>query len=154
MMSINILAVGKIKEKFFSDAIAEYAKRLARFAKFSITEIDEELLTKDGKDRVRKREGERIIAKAKGHVALLDISGKIISSEELADNIKTLALAGKSEITFVIGGSYGVSDDVRKFADERISFGRITYPHQFMRVILTEQIYRAFMINSGSEYHK
>lgn len=81
MMSINILAVGKIKEKFFSDAIAEYAKRLARFAKFSITEIDEELLTKDGKDRVRKREGERIIAKAKGHVALLDISGKIISSE-------------------------------------------------------------------------
>ena len=126
MMSINILAVGKIKEKFFSDAIAEYAKRLARFAKFSITEIDEELLTKDGKDRVRKREGERIIAKAKGHVALLDISGKIISSEELADNIKTLALAGKSEITFVIGGSYGVSDDgicQSASVDESYSYG-------------------------------
>lgn len=154
MMSINVLTVGKIKERFYSDAIAEYSKRLTRFAKVNIIEVDEELLTKGDTERVKQKEGERLIAKAKGYVILLDISGKIISSDELAENIKNLAISGNSELTFIIGGSYGVSESVRKRADERISFGRITYPHQLMRVILTEQIYRAFMINSGSEYHK
>lgn len=156
MLAVNIVCVGKIKESYFRDAIAEYSKRLGRFCKLSILEVDEELQKGDSIkeiDRVKQREGERIISKLSGFVVALDSKGKELTSNGLAEYFESVSL-NNSVINFVIGGSNGLSDAVRNKADNVLSFGKVTYPHQLMRVILTEQIYRAFMINTNSAYHK
>lgn len=156
-MKINIVAVGKIKEAFYREAIAEYAKRLTRFCTFNVIEVAETLLSgKNDKDiqRVVQSEGQAILAKVKGHVIILDLKGKLLSSTDFAEYIENKKTCGVSEISFVIGGSYGLSEEVKSKADYSVSFGKFTYPHQLMRVILSEQIYRAFMINENSEYHK
>lgn len=157
MMNVNIICVGKIKESFYKDAINEYAKRLSRFCKFNIVEVAEELVDSSLKnlDVVKKKEGERILSKAQdSYKIVLDIKGENISSEMHAKKIQTLAVNGISEISYIIGGSYGLSQDVLNAANFKISFGKQTYPHQLMRVILSEQIYRAYTIIEGSNYHK
>lgn len=158
-MKISILCVGKIKEKFYTDAIAEYAKRMKRFADFEIVEIPDERIPDNAsekeKEMIKLREGEKILAKLKNDafVITLCIEGKTLSSTELADTIAN-ACQTTSNITFIIGGSLGLSDAVKSKSNLRLSFGRMTLPHQLMRVVLSEQIYRSFMINSGSTYHK
>ncbi len=153
-MNVNILCVGKIKESFYREAVDEYAKRLSRFCKFNVFEVSESKLESNDIKKVILNEGKSLLPKLKGYVIVLDLGGQAMSSVELANRIKVLQVDGESEITFVIGGSYGLSEEVKKCADLTLCFGRMTYPHQLMRVILSEQIYRAFMINSNSEYHK
>ncbi len=153
-MNINIVCIGKIKESFYRDAICEYAKRLTRFCKFNIIELQESRPNGNDINKVQINEGRSIIPKLKGYIIVLDLGGNMLSSTELANKIDSLQSGGVSEITFVIGGSYGLSEEVKCKADLTLCFGKMTYPHQLMRVILTEQIYRAFMINSNSEYHK
>lgn len=159
-MNIKIIGVGKLKEKYLKQGIAEYAKRLGKFTKFEIIEVPDEKAPEQLSDaemiQVKEREGERILAKIKDreYVYALAILGKERSSEELAAEIDKLATYGHSDITFVIGGSLGLADVVLQRADTQISFGRFTLPHQLMRLILSEQIYRAYMINAGSPYHK
>ena len=145
MQKINIICVGKIKEKFYSDAVYEYLKRLSRFAKVEVREIAE--------CRNLEEEAALILRAAKGRIIALCIEGKKLSSEGLADYVKELTDTG-SECTFIIGSSCGLSDEVKKKADFKLSFSDMTFPHQLMRVIALEQIYRAFMINGGGEYHK
>ena len=145
MNKINIVCVGKIKESFFRDGVAEYLKRLSRFAKVEIKELAE--------CKTLEEEGENIIRHSKGYVIALCVEGKKFSSEGLAGTVKGLVDAGK-EMTFIIGSSHGLCQKVKDFANEKLSFSDMTFPHQLMRVILCEQIYRAFMVNSGSEYHK
>lgn len=158
-MKVSILCVGKIKEKFYTDAIAEYAKRMKRFADFEIIEIPDERIPDNASEKenemIKIREGEKILAKLKNDdfVITLCIEGKTLSSTELADTISD-ACQNTSHITFIIGGSLGLSDAVKSRSKLRLSFGRMTLPHQLMRVVLAEQIYRSFMINSGSTYHK
>ena len=158
-MKISIICVGKIKEKFYTDAIAEYAKRMKRFADFEITEIPDERIPDNASEKenemIKEREGEKILARLKNDafVITLCIEGKTLSSTELADTIAN-ACQITSNITFIIGGSLGLSDAVKTRSKLRLSFGRMTLPHQLMRVVLAEQIYRSFMINSGSTYHK
>ncbi|MCD5550579.1 23S rRNA (pseudouridine(1915)-N(3))-methyltransferase RlmH [Lactobacillus delbrueckii] len=156
-MNIKIVCVGKLKEKYFKDGIAEYQKRLSRFAKVEIVQVPDEKapesLSPAQMEEVKKREGEQILSKIKDkeYVYVLAIKGKERASEEFA---KDLGTYGHSDITFVIGGSLGTSDAVNKRANDLFSFGKLTMPHQLMRLVLIEQIYRAFMINSGSPYHK
>lgn len=145
MQKINVVCVGKIKEEFYRAAVAEYLKRLSRFAKVEIKELAE--------GRNIEEEAAPILKACKGFTFALCVEGKKYSSEQLAEEIKKLCDKG-GEITFVIGSSCGLSDKVKRQADIKLSFSDMTFPHQLMRVILTEQIYRAFMINSGSEYHK
>ncbi|MCD7728520.1 MAG: 23S rRNA (pseudouridine(1915)-N(3))-methyltransferase RlmH [Clostridia bacterium] len=145
MQKVNIVCVGKIKEQFYRDAVQEYAKRLSRFVDFSVREIAE--------GRSLEEEGESILKSSKGYKIALCIEGKKLSSEGLASRIKALSDAGK-EVTFIIGSSCGLCDKVKEQADFKLSFSDMTFPHQLMRVILAEQIYRAYMINAGSEYHK
>lgn len=157
MIKINIVAVGKVKEKYFADGINEYVKRLSRFATVKITEIKEELLSKDGdaeKSITLQREGERILPELKGYVIALAVEGKKLSSEKLSMRLAELKNGGINEITFVIGGSYGLSNAVKDKANMLLSFSDMTFPHTLMRLILTEQIYRAFMIDAGASYHK
>ncbi len=159
-MNIKIVCVGKLKEKYFKDAIAEYEKRLSRFAKVKIVQVPDEKAPEklsDAQDeQVKKIEGQRILSKIKDkeYVYVTAIKGKQRSSEEFAKEIADLGTYSHSDITFVIGGSLGTSEAVNKRGDDLISFGKLTMPHQLMRVVLIEQIYRAFMINSGSPYHK
>lgn len=152
-MKINIVCVGKIKEKFFIDAISEYSKRLSRFCTFNIIEVEEaskiENLVKKS-----EAEGKLLLEKCSGVIVALDSKGKMLSSPEIADFIKNNQVSGVSEISFVIGGSNGLSDDVIKASKQILSFGNITYPHQLFRVVLSEQIYRAFSIIAGLPYHK
>lgn len=145
MQKVNIVCVGKIKESFYREAVAEYAKRLSRFVSFSVREIVE------GKNL--EEEGREILRAAKGYVIALCVEGKKLSSEALASELKKQYDRG-AEVTFIIGSSCGLCDEVKNAADFRLSFSDMTFPHQLMRVILCEQIYRAYMINSGSEYHK
>ena len=145
MQKINIVCVGKIKEDFYRSAVTEYLKRLSRFAKVEVKEIAE------GKDLEEEAQG--ILRAAKGYIIALCVEGNKLSSEDLAKRIKTLCDKGE-EITFIIGSSCGLADIVKNQADFKLSFSDMTFPHQLMRVILCEQIYRAFMINSGSTYHK
>ena len=157
MVKVNVVAVGKVKEKYFSDGISEYAKRLSRFCDFSITEISEENYMKvdDAIIRtIKEKEGERILPHLKGHVIAMAIEGKKTSSEKLADTIEGLVSHGTGVITFVIGGSYGLSDKVKEKANALMSFSDMTFPHTLFRLMLTEQIYRAFSIIGGSAYHK
>lgn len=159
-MNIKIIGVGKLKEKYLKQGIAEYAKRLGKFCKFEIVEVPDEKapekLSAAEMEGVKEKEGERILAKIrdKEYVYVLAIEGKERSSEEFAQEIAQLTTYGRSDITFVIGGSLGLSPAVLKRAETKISFGRFTLPHQLMRLVLSEQIYRAFMINNGSPYHK
>lgn len=159
-MNIKIVCVGKLKEKYFKDAIAEYEKRLSRFAKVKIIQVPDEKapekLSAAQDEQVKEIEGERILSKIKDkeYVYVTAIKGKQRSSEEFAKEIQDLGTYGHSDITFVIGGSLGTSSAVNKRANDLISFGKLTMPHQLMRVVLIEQIYRVFMINSGSPYHK
>ena len=145
MIKINIVCVGKIKEEFYRSAVAEYLKRLSRFAKVEIKELAE--------DKNIEEEASHILSAAKGFLIALCIEGKKLSSEGLASEIKRLCDKGE-EISFVIGSSCGLSQKVKDAANLKLSFSDMTFPHQLMRVILTEQIYRAFMINSESSYHK
>ncbi|ANY12637.1 23S rRNA (pseudouridine(1915)-N(3))-methyltransferase RlmH [Latilactobacillus curvatus] len=159
-MNIKVITVGKLKEKYLKAGIAEYAKRLSKFCKFEMIEVADEKAPESLSDaemtNVKDKEGERILNKIKDkeHVIVLAIQGKQRASEEFAKEIQDLATYGKSDITFVIGGSLGTSDAVNKRANDALSFGKLTLPHQLMRLVLTEQIYRAFMINQGSPYHK
>ena len=155
-MNIRIVCVGKIKESYFRDAIKEYEKRLSRFCKFEIIEVNEELIDPNLKnlDMVKEKEGERILQKAQGYLIALAINGNNISSEEHAKKINELSIRGVSSITYIIGGSYGLGKNVLQKVDYSLSFGKLTYPHQLMRVVLTEQIYRAYTILEGSSYHK
>lgn len=159
-MNIKIICVGKLKEKYFRDAIAEYQKRLSRFAKIEIVQVPDEKAPEKFSDaeqeKVKEIEGQRILSKikAKEYVYVTAITGKERSSEEFAHELKNLATYGHSDVAFVIGGSLGTSAAVNKRADDLMSFGKLTMPHQLMRVVLIEQIYRGFMINSGSPYHK
>ncbi|MEC1020934.1 23S rRNA (pseudouridine(1915)-N(3))-methyltransferase RlmH [Bacillus paralicheniformis] len=159
-MNISIVAIGKLKEKYLKQGIDEYIKRLSAYAKVDIIELPDEKAPENLSDQdmkiVKDKEGERILSKISpdAHVIALAIEGKMKSSEELADNMDRLATYGKSKVTFVIGGSLGLSDAVLKRADEKLSFSRMTFPHQMMRLILLEQVYRAFRINRGEPYHK
>ncbi|MFT0803130.1 23S rRNA (pseudouridine(1915)-N(3))-methyltransferase RlmH [Bacillus swezeyi] len=159
-MNISIVAIGKLKEKYLKLGIDEYIKRLSSYAKVEIIELPDEKapenLSEQDMKIVKDKEGERLLAKISpdAHVIALAIEGKLKSSEELADNMDRLATYGKSKVTFVIGGSLGLSDTVLKRADEKLSFSRMTFPHQLMRLILLEQVYRAFRINRGEPYHK
>lgn len=152
-MKVNIVCVGKIKEKYFTDAIAEYSKRLSRFCSFNIIEVDEASKI-DNLEKKAEAEGKLILEKCSGIIVSLDSNGKMLESPEIAKFIENQQLSGNSEISFVIGGSNGLSNDVLKASKLVLSFGKITYPHQLFRVVLTEQIYRAFAIIAGLPYHK
>ena len=152
MITIKILCVGNLKEKFWTEACEEYIKRLGRFCKVKVEELAEQNKY-DSIDKIIAEEGKEIVAKLEGYSFLLDINGKMITSEDLAYDIKEKAMSN-STLTFVIGGSYGVSKEVKEKIPSKISFGRVTYPHNLARVILLEQVYRAFMINGGGKYHK
>ncbi|ANZ57531.1 23S rRNA (pseudouridine(1915)-N(3))-methyltransferase RlmH [Fructilactobacillus lindneri] len=159
-MNIKLVVVGKVKEKYFRNGIAEYEKRMSRFGKFKIVQVPDEKapesLSQAEMDAVMEKEGQRILSKIgdREYVIALAILGKELSSEEFAAKIKDLTTYGHSDITFVIGGSLGLSPQVLQRADFEMSFGRFTLPHQLIRLVLCEQIYRAFMINQGSPYHK
>lgn len=153
MIKLNIVAVGKLKEKFWVDAINEYVKRTSKYATLTIIECPEGV-DEGNAERLQKQEESGVLKKIKGYCVLLAIDGELIKSEDLAGLIERESTKGNSEFTFVIGGSRGVSDAVRKRADKLISFGRVTYPHQLMRVILSEQLYRATTIINKTNYHK
>lgn len=158
-MKVSIICVGKIKEKFFTDAIKEYSKRISRFADFEITELPDERIPDNASEKeseqIKIREGEKILSKIdpRSYVISLCIEGKTLDSVELANTMRN-AYQTANRITFIIGGSLGLSDKVKNRSDLKLSFGRMTLPHQLMRVVLTEQVYRSFMINSGATYHK
>ena len=158
-MKISIACAGKIKEKYLREGIAEFVKRLKPFCQLEFLEITEEKM-KDNpsaaeKAAVLKAEGERLLKKISpsSYLVVLDVIGRPISSEELSQKMDALALRGQSHITFLIGGAFGLSDEVRQRADERISFSRMTFTHQMIRLLLVEQIYRAFKISRGEKYH-
>lgn len=155
-MNINIVCIGKVKEKYINDGITEFAKRMQSFGKLSIIELKEFGNDFDRESSI-KREAESILTaleKKKGFNVLLDIGGQNFSSEEMADKIETIGIRGFSTINFIIGGSYGVSDDIRKVSNLSLSFSKMTFPHQLMRLILLEQIYRWFSIINNIKYHK
>ena len=159
-MIIDIIAVGKVKEKYVNEGIKEYTKRLSRYTSLNIIEVDDEKapekLSNRDKDIIKKKEGERILNKITqdSYVIALSIDGKGLSSEEFADKINNLMVEGSSHITFIIGGSLGLSDEVLKRAQMKLSFSKMTFPHQLMRMILLEQVYRRFRIIRNEPYHK
>ena len=159
-MKITVITVGKIKEKYLEDAIAEYSKRLSRYCKLEIIQVADEKTPDRASEvvetQIKDKEGERILSHIKdtAYVVALAIEGKMISSEELAELIDGLGVRGESHIQFVIGGSLGLSKKVLERADYKLSFSRMTFPHKLMRVILLEQIYRSYRIVNGEPYHK
>ena len=159
-MKITIVCVGKIKEKFYRDALAEYTKRLSRYCSLTIMEVADEKTKEQASETecaiIKDREGERILKSIRddGYVIALAIDGKNLDSVELSEKIDKLGLSGKSNVYFVIGGSLGLSDAVMKRADYKLSLSRMTFPHQLMRVILLEQIYRSYRIINHEPYHK
>ena len=152
MIKINLICVGNLKDKFFIDGAREYEKRLSRFCNLKIIELKEHTHLQNTQ-QIKIAEGEEILKNLSGYIILMDVKGKSISSEELAKKIDNLSLCN-SEISFIVGGSYGVSEEVKARANEKLSVSAMTFPHRLFRVMLLEQIYRAFAINSGSEYHK
>ena len=157
MIKINLVAVGKVKEKYYREGIEEYAKRIGRYVDFTITEIAEENYKDptDGDVRlIKEKEGERILPHLTGYVIATAIEGEKIDSFGFAKKIKGLEISCVSKITFVIGGSYGLSDKVKKSANTLISFSDMTFPHTLFRLMTAEQIYRAFTILNGTKYHK
>lgn len=159
-MKITLVTVGKIKEKFYEAAISEYAKRLSRYCKLEIVQVaDEKTPDKASslmEEQIKEKEGERILSQIKDgtYVIALAIEGRMLSSEELAEKINSLGIGGTSSIVFVIGGSLGLSKKVTDRADFLLSFSKMTFPHQLMRVILLEQVYRGYRIVAGEPYHK
>ncbi|WP_333646011.1 23S rRNA (pseudouridine(1915)-N(3))-methyltransferase RlmH [Lacrimispora sp.] len=159
-MKITLAAVGKIKEKFYADAIAEYSKRLSRYCKLEILQVADEKTPDNASEtverQIKEKEGERLLASIKdgAYVVALAIEGEMLDSVKLSEKINALGVGGTSQIVFVIGGSLGLSDAVLKRADYKLSFSRMTFPHQLMRVILLEQIYRSYRIIYGEPYHK
>lgn len=159
-MKITLLTVGKIKEKYFTSAIAEYSKRLSRYCKLEIIEVADEKTPDKASEalerQIKEKEGKRLLAyiKEDAYVIALAIQGKMLSSEELAKKIERLGVSGKSHIIFIIGGSLGLADEILKRADFLLSFSPMTFPHQLMRVVALEQIYRAYKINQNEPYHK
>lgn len=159
-MKITVLCVGKIKEKFYRDAVEEYRKRLGRYCKLEIIEVADEK-TPDGarealERQIKEKEGRKLLSHIKDtdYVIALAIDGKMRDSVELAKHLNQLGIRGKSSLVFVIGGSLGLWEEVLNRADEELSFSKMTFPHQLMRVILLEQIYRSCRINNGEPYHK
>jgi len=150
MKKIDILCIGKIKEPYYTAAIAEYAKRLSRFCNFSVTELNE---AGDNPQAVIK-ESAALLEKADGYKIFLDVKGELVSSEEFAKTIDAAFVRGAEKVRIIIGGSRGADERVRAAADKVFSFGRVTYPHQLMRVIAAEQVYRAMCILNGTPYHK
>ena len=159
-MNVNIICIGKLKEKYLKDAETEYAKRLSRFCKLKITELSEAPLAENYSDAEKnialKKEAEMISAALKGAdvIVSLCVEGKQKSSEDFADFISKKMIEGKSNFAFVIGSSCGLSETVKKMSHLRLSFSEMTFPHQLMRIILLEQIYRGFKINANEKYHK
>lgn len=159
-MKITILCVGKVKEKFYRDAIMEFSKRLSRYCKLEILEVADEKTQEEASENeirmVKEKEGERLLKNIKedAYVVCLCINGKQLDSEELSEKVEKLGVQGTSHIYFVIGGSLGLSESVIKRADFKLSFSKMTFPHQLMRVILLEQIYRAYRIMNNEPYHK
>lgn len=157
-MNISFITVGKLKEKYLKQGIDEYLQRLSSYAKVEVVEVADEKAPEElslaEMEMVKQKEGERILEKLgrDTYVIALDIEGKQKSSEEFAESLDKLATYGRSKITFVIGGSLGLSDDVLKRADEKLSFSKMTFPHQLMRLVLAEQVYRSFRINRGEPY--
>ena len=159
-MQVTILSVGKIKERFYTDAIQEYMKRMSRYAKVDIIEVSDEKTPDRASEaeeiEIKRKEGERLLSKMKEsmYVIALDLSGSEYDSLTFADHLADCMLKGKSHIAFVIGGSLGLHSDVLARADEKLSFSKFTFPHQLMRVILLEQLYRANRIMNHEPYHK
>ena len=159
-MKIKIVTVGKLKEKYLKDGIAEYSKRISRFAAVEMIELADEKTPDRASDSENEKildlEGNRILSKIgeREFVVVLAIEGKTLSSEEFSKQLEQASINGSSTLTFVIGGSLGLSKEVKKRANLSVSFGRLTLPHQLMRLVLVEQIYRAFTIQQGSPYHK
>lgn len=159
-MNIQIVSVGKLKEKYLKMGIEEYTKRLGAYAKIDLVEVSDEKapenLSEADMEIVKKKEGDRILAKigADTYVIALAIEGKMKTSEQLSSDIESLMTYGRSKIAFVIGGSLGLHEDVIKRSDEKLSFSKMTLPHQLMKLVLVEQIYRAFRIMKGEPYHK
>ena len=159
-MKITILCVGKIKEAFYRQAIDEYAKRLSKYCKLEIVEVADEKTPDKASEvlesQIKEKEAERLIDKLKedSYIFTLEIKGKKYTSESFSETIERLTVQGKSHLTFVIGGSLGLHEKILKLSNQPISFSDMTFPHQLMRVILTEQIYRAFRIMNHEPYHK
>lgn len=159
-MNITIVTVGKMKEKYMRDAVQEYVKRLGAYCKIQIIEVADEKTDENASDImcdiVKNKEGERIskYIKDDAYVITLEIEGKMASSEELAEKIEKLGVSGKSNIVFIIGGSLGLSDAIKKRSNYALSFSKMTFPHQLMRIVLVEQIYRSYRIITGAPYHK
>ena len=159
-MKITIITVGKIKEKYLKDAIAEYSKRLSKYCKLEIVEVADEKTPENASETVenaiREKEAERSLkyVKEDAYIITLEIGGKLLSSEELAEKIEKLGIQGTSHIIFIIGGSIGLGKSVLEKSDYALSFSRMTFPHQLMRVILLEQVYRSYRIMNGEPYHK
>lgn len=159
-MKITVLCVGKVKEKFYREAIDEFSKRLSRYCKLEIVEVADEKTQEQASEveirLVKEKEGERILKNIKddAYVITLCIDGKQLDSEELSQKIEALGIQGVSHIYFVIGGSLGLADEVIKRADYKLSFSKMTFPHQLMRVILLEQVYRGYRIMNNEPYHK
>ncbi|PTJ93011.1 23S rRNA (pseudouridine(1915)-N(3))-methyltransferase RlmH [Staphylococcus simulans] len=159
-MKITVLAVGKLKEKYWKQAIAEYQKRLGAYTKIEIIEVPDEKAPENMSDKeieqVKQKEGQRLLAKVKPQsiVITLEIKGNMLTSEGLAKNLQQRMVQGQSDFTFIIGGSNGLHQDVLDRSNYALSFSKMTFPHQMMRVILLEQVYRAFKIMRGEAYHK
>lgn len=159
-MNIKIIAVGKIKEKYIQEGIKEFSKRLSRYCILDIIEIEDEKAPESLSDRemeiVKSKEGERILAKIpqNSFIISLEIQGKQLTSEELSKKIETLMVEGTNDITFIIGGSLGLSKEVLDKTNFKLSFSKMTFPHQLMRLILLEQVYRSWRIMKGEPYHK
>lgn len=159
-MKIKVITVGKLKEKYLKDGIAEYSKRISRFSKLEMIELADEKTpdkaSESENQKILEIEGQRILSKVgdRDFVIVLAIEGKTLSSEEFSKQLEEASISGFSTLTFIIGGSLGLVQDVKKRANLSISFGRLTLPHQLMRLVLAEQIYRAFTIQQGSPYHK
>ena len=159
-MKITLITVGKIKEKYLKDAIAEYSKRLTRYCKLDIIELQDEKTPDNASEKeeelIKEKEGRAILSKIKENafVVAMNLKGKQLTSEEFANFIENQGIVGNSNIVFIIGGSLGISQEVIKRANEKICFSKMTFPHQLFRVILLEQIYRAYKIMNNESYHK
>lgn len=158
--TIRVVSVGKLKEKYLADGVAEYQKRLSGYVKLDMVEVPDEALPANPSAsdivRILDKEGKKVLKliREQEYVILLDLSGKMLSSEELADELNTLVISGKSRITFVIGGSLGVSEELRSRASFCWSMSTLTFPHQFVRLLVLEQVYRACRIMRGERYHR
>ena len=159
-MKINIIAVGKIKEKYIREGIKEFSKRLSRYCDLRIIEVDDEKAPENLSDRemegVKEKEGKRILSKIpqNSYIISLEIDGREISSEEMSKKIEELMVSGVNNISFIIGGSLGLSKEISKISNFKLSFSKMTFPHKLIRLILLEQIYRSFKIMKGEPYHK